>query len=423
MKKKIKALRWIIWSLAVFYYFYEYIIRVMPSVMASELMASFNIQGAGFGALSAAYMYSYAPMQVPVGILMDRYGARRLLTIGAFLCGSGSLLFAASPILFVSEMGRFLTGIGSAFGFVGFIYICNHWFHEKNATLMMGIGNSLGMLGAVAGLGPITYLVNSLGWRGASTSIGFAGIALAIVILLLVRNEPKGMGKIDAKPPMSEVLRNFKDVIANRQTWVIALLSALMYLPTSSFAGLWCAPYIQTLYNVDNKIAGYASSMIFVGWILGCPMIGHYSDIICRRKPFYIVNSILILIVLSFIIYYPPSQIYEMFILLVLLGVLISVQLLTYSSAIELNNPEAKGSAIAVANFTVFMGACIAQPLVGWLLDWHWTGAEQHGIPVFTISNYQFALSIFPIAMILSFLIAIFLKEEHRYDVSDYVGE
>jgi len=391
--------------------------------MSTELMSSFKIDAAGFGSLAAAYMFAYAPMQIPVGVLMDRYGARRLLTIGALLCGIGSLLFAGSPIFFVSQLGRFLTGIGSAFGFVGFIYICNHWFQGQGVALLMGLGNSIGMVGAVIGLGPITIAVNSMGWRATSTIIGFIGIALGIAILLLVRNEPKGMTHGDKKPTMLEVLKNFKEVISFKQTWIVALLSATIYLPTSAFAGLWCTPYIQTLYKVDNSTAGYASSLIFIGWLLGGPMLGHYSDIIKKRKPFYIVNAILLLILFIVIIYFPPPELYEMFILLAVLGVLASVQLLTYSTAIELNNPEAKGSALAVTNFIVFVAACIVQPLTGSMLDWHWNGVERGGIPVFTVENFKFALSTFPVAMILALLFSLMLREEHKYDVYDYVGE
>lgn len=422
MKRKIQVMRWMIWSIAVFYYFYEYIIRVMPSVMSKELMASFDVDAAGFGSLSAAYMYAYAPMQIPVGMLMDRYGARRLLTIGAFMCAIGSFLFAGTPIFFLAQLGRFFTGLGSAFAFVGFVYVCNHWFQGVGIALIVGLGNSLGMLGAVIGQGPLSYVVNHIGWRSTSTIIGFIGLALAATILLLVRNEPKGMQKHEKKPSLKDVIANMKGVIAYKQTWIVALICMTAYLPTVTFAGLWCVPYIQDLYNVDNTTAGYASSMIFIGWLLGGPMLGHYSDLIKKRKPFYVVNSVLLFILFVIIVFYPPPKVYEMFLLLILLGVLASVQLLTYSTVVEINNPEAKGSAVAFTNFVAFIGACVTQPLVGWLLDLHWNGVERGGVPVYTQENFMFALTLFPIAMIFTFIFSLMLKEEHQSDVSDFVA-
>ncbi len=97
MKKHIQIRRWIIWGLACAFYFYEYFIRIAPSVMVEDLFHSFNIGAGVFGIISAAYLYAYAPMQLPVGVLMDRYGARKLLTIATLVCGLAALLFGVAP--------------------------------------------------------------------------------------------------------------------------------------------------------------------------------------------------------------------------------------------------------------------------------------------------------------------------------------
>ncbi|MCB1084977.1 MAG: MFS transporter, partial [Chlamydiia bacterium] len=90
-------------------------------------------------------------MQIPVGLLMDRLGARRLLSFAAFACGLGSFLFAASYSIVPAEGGRFLMGIGGSFAFVGMIYVCSHWFPANKLALLVGIGNSIGMLVAFPG--------------------------------------------------------------------------------------------------------------------------------------------------------------------------------------------------------------------------------------------------------------------------------
>ena len=117
--KKNSGSGWWIWSLAVVFLFYEFFIRVFPTAMVSELMASFNVTARSLGTLSAFYFYAYAPMQIPVGLLMDRFGARKLLTFASLICGIGSILFALTYQLATAELGRFFMGIGSAFGFVG----------------------------------------------------------------------------------------------------------------------------------------------------------------------------------------------------------------------------------------------------------------------------------------------------------------
>ncbi|WP_420421101.1 MFS transporter [Simkania sp.] len=119
MKHPVHARRWIIWGLAVTFYFYEYFLRVAPSVMVHELLTAFNIGAGVFGTMTAFYLYAYAPMQIPVGILMDRFGARKLLTLAALACGIASLLFGFATEIWLASIARFLIGAASAFAFVG----------------------------------------------------------------------------------------------------------------------------------------------------------------------------------------------------------------------------------------------------------------------------------------------------------------
>lgn len=100
MKQKPHPIRWVIWGLAVAFYFYEYFLRVIPSVMVQPLMETFHLTAKGIGLLSAFYFFAYAPMQLPVGILMDRFGARKLLTFATITCGLFSILFAVSQKFF-----------------------------------------------------------------------------------------------------------------------------------------------------------------------------------------------------------------------------------------------------------------------------------------------------------------------------------
>jgi len=107
MKNSSPLLRWTIWVLAAVFYFYEFVLRVSPSVMVPELMTSFGITASAVGFLSACYLYAYAPMQLPVGILMDRYGIKKVLSSASLLCGLGALLFAFAHHLISASIGRF----------------------------------------------------------------------------------------------------------------------------------------------------------------------------------------------------------------------------------------------------------------------------------------------------------------------------
>ncbi|MCB1110279.1 MAG: MFS transporter, partial [Chlamydiia bacterium] len=228
MKKHVHIRRWIIWSLAVAFYFYEYFLRVAPSVMVQDLFKSFNIGAGVLGVISAAYLYAYAPMQLPVGVLMDRFGARKLLTLATLTCGIASLLFGMAPMVWVTVVARLLMGAGSAFAFIGMVYISSHWFHGKILAFLVGVGNSIGMLGAVFGEGPLAQLVAHLSWRPASILLGGLGVALGIVIYLAVRNEPPSMQHHDPKPSMP-LIEGIKSVCHNSQTWINGIVAMMFY--------------------------------------------------------------------------------------------------------------------------------------------------------------------------------------------------
>src|SRR3990172_4747000 len=128
---KKRNLKWIIWSLAAVFYFYEFVLRVSPSVMVFELMKSFSITASAVGVLSAFYLYAYAPLQLPVGMLLDRFGLKKVLSIASIGCGIGALFFSIALNVSLAAFGRFLIGAGSSFAFIAMVYVSTHFFERE----------------------------------------------------------------------------------------------------------------------------------------------------------------------------------------------------------------------------------------------------------------------------------------------------
>lgn len=406
-------LRWSIWTLAAVFYFYEFILRVSPSVMVHELMRSFGITASAVGVLSAFYLYAYAPMQLPVGVLMDRYGVKKVLSIASIICGLGALLFAAAGDLSVASLGRLMIGAGSSFAFIAMVYVTSHWFPPRKRAFLIGIANSIAMVGASAGSGPLTMLIKNLGWRKTIAGFGLFGLLLGFAVFLIFRldRHNKEVEK-ETSAEDTNIFGNLKRVSSNKKIWFNGLTALFFYMTTTAFAGLWGLSFVQTAYGVSKEVAGYAMSMVFAGWLVGGPLMGLWSDMIGKRILAIRMGIIGALICLVPVIYFPTIPILAVYALLFLVGLFSSAELLSFSLAIELNTMKAKATTAAFTNFLISCGDAVVQPLVGFLLDLNWSGGLDEGIRVYSTRDYQMALTCLPITLVLGFICLFLFKED-----------
>ena len=142
---------WSIWLLSALFMFYKYAIEVSPSVMTTTLMKTFHVGGMELGNLAACYFYAYLLLQIPAGLLLDKFGPRKTTTLAIALCAIGSLVFAGASSLFIAGVGRFLTGIGAAFAAVNCLKLIANWFPFRQFAFMAGLMMTMAMLGAVEG--------------------------------------------------------------------------------------------------------------------------------------------------------------------------------------------------------------------------------------------------------------------------------
>jgi len=411
-KESSRFIKWWVWALAAAFYFYEFVLRVSPSVMVPELMKSFGITASAVGVLSAFYLYAYAPMQLPVGILMDRYGVKKILSIASIICGIGALLFSAAGDLSVASLGRLMIGAGSSFAFIAMVYVTSHWFPPRKRAFLIGIANSIAMVGASAGSGPLTVVIHHLGWRKAIAGFGVFGVLLGILVYFIFKMDrhDKEVEK-ETSSEDTNILENLKVVTSKKSIWFNAIAALFFYMTTTAFAGLWGLSFVQTAYDVSKEVAGYAMSMVFAGWLVGGPLMGLWSDHIGKRKTAIRLGFVGALACLIPVIYMPFIPIAAVYVLLFCVGLFSSAELLSFSLAIELNSMRAKATTAAFTNFMISCGDAIVQPLVGFLLDFYWSGTLDEGIRVYTTRDYQMALTCLPVTLILGFICLFFFKE------------
>lgn len=424
-KNNYAIIGWLICGLGAVFYSYEYLLRIAPSVMEHAIREHFNLSASGFGSISSIYHYAYVPMQLPVGLLLDRYGPRRLLTLACLVCVIGTFLFAGTSIFWVAAIGRLLVGLGSAFAFVGVLKLATLWLPENRLAMVSGLTAALGTVGAILGDNFLGIFVEQIGWVKTLNAAAIFGLGLTVLLWIGIHDR-KGHHRNPGT--VSSFKKGFVDlgiIIKNKQFWINGMYGCLVYLPTTVVAELWGIPYLSAAHNMSPEAAGWANSLLFLGFTIGAPLMGYVSDQLSRRKLPMFIGAAGAGVVMMMILYLPGLTETNIQGLMFLLGLLYSAQAIVFAVGRELSPGEAAGTAMAVTNMMVMLGAMIIQPLVGRFLDFsfkvHTQGAADLNLAVdnvqklYTASDYQMALMVVPIGIFIAAILTFFLKETHAH--------
>jgi MFS family permease len=375
------------WATGAFFFFYAWVLRVAPSVMIEELMRDFALGGAVLGNLSAFYFYGYAGMQVPVGLMLDRFGPRRLMTIAALVCAGGCILFATSTAFWAVAAGRFLIGASAAFSLVGSMAVAGQWFPAHRFALLSGLAMMMGMAGGVFGQAPLRLSVEAFDWRSTMLMLAAGGVVIAICAWATVRDKQRSAGGFGA------ILTGLARVARKPQTWAIAIAGLGASAPLLGFAGLWGVPYLSATHGLDQTKAAAITSMMFIGWGIGAPIFGWLSDRIGKRRPPYVAGLLLCVVSMAAIVYVPGLPLSAVTALCFLCGF--------------------SGTAIGFVNCLVTGAGAVFQPLTGWLLDIGWKGQTMAGARIYDAAAYQYALTAIVAGTAVAFLSTMAIKETY----------
>lgn len=420
--------------LGAIFYCYEYYLRVAPSVMALELQSTFHLSEAAFGNLFACYYYAYTPMQIPVGMMLDRFGPRRILTLACFLCAAGTYLFSITNTLALAQIGRFIVGFGSAFAFTGILKISDVWLPKKYFALMVGISTALGMLGAMLGELTMAYMVGKMGWQATLYWAVVAGVILTVLLAIILKDSKNQKLINDNNDPASntstvhsddsqkrlsknrEVLKGLFNIIKMPQLWLNGVIGCLTFLPISVFAELWAVPYLQTL-GFSKGTAALGSSMVFLGFALGGPCWGFISDRLQSRKLLLMLGSLLSATFLFICISVPNLSAVSIYALLFLCSFSASVQVLVFAISNDLTASSVTATAVAFTNMLVMLGGTILPQIIGGILDKTNTVVVKGDLASLRAEDFSTALMIIPIGLVMAGILSLCLKESYKQHV------
>lgn len=405
LTKQVKFYAWVVWLISALFYAAEFFQRVAPGVIAEPLAQSFHINHETLGFVISFYFWAYGIAQLPVGMLIDKYGARFCLSIAAFAVSLGTILFAMTDALWVLALARIVVGIGSAFAFVGCLKLAHFWFDSKLFPLIVGLTNTLGVIGGLFGEAPLSYLVSNVGWQKALVISALFGIFVGFLIILFVRDRPV-MNAVELKtlctPPLWASL---KAVVCRPQSWLISIYAGIMVAPVIAFGELWAVEFIENHYHFSVHVASGAVSAIFVGIAIGGPLHGLASGLFGRLKLYMGVCQLFATLALFGVILLSGLSYMGVTLLLFAFGLFVSSMLLSFPLHTRQLEPHLSGIAIALTNMVIMITGSIFQPLIGRLMD------LCRLVDLYGAAHFDRALMILPIMLIVNYVFLFLVRE------------
>jgi MFS family permease len=341
----------IAWAFTVAFYFLEYAVRSSPAVMIPELENSFHTTAFGISAILGAYYYTYSTMSLVAGAALDHLGAKRTVPIGAAILGIGCLFFSGGSVM-VGDVGRLLQGAGSAFAFTGAVYLAAHGFSARYLATAIGATQCVGMLGGSAGQFAVGPMIEH-GLEVRTIWIGLGVIILGNAVFLYFATPKEQFGPHTQEGGgFGSILKPYKIVFSNPQSYLCGLVAGLLFAPTTIGDMIWGVASFQKDLQFSYHNAVLVASMVPLGWVFGCPLLGWLSDRIGRRKPVIIGSAAVMILAAAQIALKPiPMPVH---VAMFIFGVASGAAMIPYSVIKEVNPDNVKGSATGGINFLVF---------------------------------------------------------------------
>jgi sugar phosphate permease len=281
--------RWIVFGIISSIYFLVYFHRVSTSVIAPDLLATFQTDAAALGFMSSMYFYVYALEQPLVGYLADRLGPRWVISLWTLTAALGCLIFGFAPTIGWASVGRAIIGFGVGGVYVPAIKAFAQWFEKKEFATMVGLFLAVGNLGALVATTPLVWMTQAYDWRISFYLIAGITVFLALAAFFLTRDHARVQSPVDSSgasesPSPRKASPSIMSVLISFRFWVYGSLLFGVAGPFLTLQGLWATPYLMSRFGVELTYASKINMLIPLGFIAGSPLWGWLGSRIFRNK-------------------------------------------------------------------------------------------------------------------------------------------
>jgi len=358
-------------------YFLSYIFRVVNAVIAPDLMADIGVGPSALGMLTAVYFISFAAFQLPLGVLLDRFGPRRVEALLLLFAGLGAFVFSRAEGLTGLVVGRAFIGFGVSACLMAAFKAYTLWFPREKWTLVNGFHMAAGGLGALAATSPVEMSLQFTNWRGVFTGLGLLTLLIAGSVFLLVPEK-----KADAKrESLHALIRGIHEIITSRKFWRIAPLTTMTQAAFLAIQGLWAGPWLTHVGRLERAAVVEVLFQIAIAMVAGFIFLGSFAEWLSRKGMSVTTTSVtgmaLFMIIQLLLITGPASWAVPLWLAFGFLG---TASIIAYSALSQSFPVHLSGRVTTALNLLVFIAAFAGQWAIGAIIGL-WTAGSAGMLP------------------------------------------
>jgi sugar phosphate permease len=384
-------------------FFFSYLYRNSPAVIAPYLIQEFSIGAERLGLLSSIFFYTFAAIQIPLGPALDIMGGRILIAILGVIAAVGSFLFGLAPSYDICLLGRGLIGLGMSCTLMGTLKVLATWYPPKSFATVTGLILSLGLIGSFTATLPLALITTQIGWRNTFFVFASINLLLALLVWVFVRNHPPNQApeKIPEEDQF-EIKKAFQFLFHTPSFWTISLLSFFIFGAAISIQSLWGGPFMMDIFQMTPAQAGSILSFMAFGQMAGSFLTGFISDRlgIPLKKIAAIWSGLFLIPIVLFSFFLKPGYAYFLIPSFLIMGFTYSVVVVFMAQLKMIFPPQMLGTVLTCFNLFGIGGAAVLQFTMGMIIERFPTVG--HSYP---IQAYRQAFYLLLAGMVLSFIL------------------
>jgi len=401
------AITSIIWLLVTLFYCYQYILRLLPNIIMPELMKQFSVGASEFGDFAGVYYIGYILMQIPIGLMLSRFGGKYIMPISILITTLGILPIISGHNWALVLVGRFFIGVGASAAIVGAFQIFRVIF-AKHFTRALGAFVCVGLSTAVYATKPLGNIIHNIGINSMLNTLFIAGIALSAATYIILPKMPTSKS--------DNIWKDIKAVIGNKKIIFISLLAGLMVGPLEGFADAWGSAFLKSIYEIERNLADAIVAKIFLGMCVGSLILPYIAEKTKSNYGLTLISGIIMGICFIFMLSANISTSW-LYLICLLIGICSAYQVVIISFISTFAKEELSGMAAAVSNMIVMSFGSFFHASIAKIIERTSVPIIISGIPQYSKDSYIYGISLIPCAIIVAvigFIIAIITHKKQE---------